>query len=530
MSTFLPVELTPLHKSLRGKSMPEALDTAAATWPDELAFHEIEGLQRSLSWAEFRSAVTGLRSGLEAAGVSPGDKVGVLITNRIEFPVTWFAVVEAGAAIVPLNPKYTSKEIDFVLGDAGATWLVGEGTLVEAHVVDGRVGPVDLSRVVLVDAENPAALSYTDLLASAATDRRTDIDPLEVTNIQFTSGTTGLPKGCLLTHEYWMELGIFGSLLDISSRRLLADHPFYYMQNQAYLMLAIFKGGTLYITPGLSRRKFMSWLHDFQIDFAWIDEDMLEFPEDPRDGKLAMKRAPVAGMPGWAYEPLLQRFGIRGRECYASTELGNGTAVPYDRDDLAGNGSMGFCFPNRESKVVDENFDEVPAGTAGELCMRGPGIMLGYHNRPEANAELFLEGGWFRTGDIVVKEADGQHFYKGRVRDMIRRSGENISAAEVEAQIATLDGVWEVAAVPVPDPARDEEVKIIVVREPGSRLSAEDIVTWARQGLASFKVPRYVEFRDELPYTPSGKIHKAALKEEPEPLHGGVVDTKGLTG
>ncbi|MFH8805618.1 class I adenylate-forming enzyme family protein [Streptomyces sp. NPDC017936] len=526
MSTSLTAELTPLHTSLRGKSMPDALDKAAATWPDTLAFHEIEGLQRSLTWAEFRAAVTGLRSGLEAAGVSPGDKVGVLITNRIEFPVTWFAVVEAGAAIVPLNPKYTTKEIDFVLGDADAAWLVGEGALVEPHVTDGKVGPVDMARMVLVDGENLSALSYAKLLHTPPTNRRTDIGSLEVTNIQFTSGTTGLPKGCLLTHEYWMELGLFGSLLDVSSRRLLADHPFYYMQNQAYLMLAIFKGGTLYITPGLSRRKFMNWLHDHQIDFAWIDEDLLEFPTDPRDTELALTRAPVAGLPGWAYKPLLQRFGIRGRECYASTEVGNGTAVPYDRDDLAGNGSMGFCFPNRESKVVDEHFAEVPYGTAGELCMRGPGMMLGYHNRPEANAELFLEGGWFRTGDIVVKEADGQHFYKGRVRDMIRRSGENISAAEVEAQIATLDGVWDVAVVPVPDPARDEEVKVIVVREPGSRLSAEDVVAWAREGLAAFKVPRYVEFRDALPYTPSGKVHKAALKEEAEPLHDGVVDTK----
>ncbi|MFC9491361.1 class I adenylate-forming enzyme family protein [Streptomyces hydrogenans] len=526
MTSTLSVELTPLQKSLRGKSMPEALDAAAATWPENLAFHEIEGEQRSVTWAEFRAAVTSLRSGLESAGVSPGDKVGVLITNRIEFPIVWFSVVEAGAAIVPLNPKYTSREIDFVLGDAGATWLIGESALIDAHVAEGKVGPVDIERVITIGAASQTALTYERLLDTPATARRALIDPLEVTNIQFTSGTTGLPKGCLLTHEYWTELGIYGSLLDVSSTRLLADHPFYYMQNQAYLMLAIFKGATLYITPGLSRRKFMNWLHDYKIDFAWIDEDILEFPADPRDAHLVMKRAPVSGMPGWAYEPLLQRFGIRGRECYASTELGNGTAVPYDRDDLVGNGSMGFCFPNRESKIVDENFNEVQAGTPGELCMRGPGIMLGYHNRPEANAELFLDGGWFRTGDIVVKEADGQHYYKGRVRDMIRRSGENISAVEVEAQIATLDGVYDVAAIPVPDRDREEEVKVIVVREPGSDVTAEQVIAWAREGLAAFKVPRYVEFRAELPYTASGKIHKAALKEEAEPLHDGVIDTK----
>lgn len=526
MSQTIDVELTSFQQAMRGKSMPDALDAAANTWPDNLAFHEIEGAQRSMTWSHFRAAVTSLRSGLEAAGVAPGDKVGVLLTNCLEFPVTWFSLVEAGAAIVPLNPKYTSREIDFVLSDAGATWLVGMSWLVDRHVVDGKIGPVDLNRFVAVGGSVHAGLSYEELTSASATARRTEIDPLEVTNIQFTSGTTGLPKGCLLTHEYWMELGIFGALLDLDSVRLLADHPFYYMQNQAYLMVALFKGGALYITPGLSRRKFMGWLRDFKIDFAWIDEDLLEFPPDPRDSGLALQRAPVAAMPRWAYAPILERFGIRARECYASTELGNGTYVPYDRDDLAGNGSMGFCFPNRESKVIDGSGDEVPAGTQGELCMRGRGIMLGYHNRPEANAELFLDGGWFRTGDVVIKDADGQHFYVGRTRDMIRRSDESISAAEVEAHVGALAGVYDVAAVPVPDAQRGEEVKVIIVREAGSELTAEQVVAWAREGLASFKVPRYVEFRAELPYTPSGKIHKAGLREEPQPLHEGVVDTR----
>lgn len=526
MTQTLELALAPFQAALRGRSMPDALDAAASTWPQRPALVEVEGERRSMTWAELRAAVTSLRSGLELAGVGKGDKVGVLITNRCEFPIAWLAVVEAGAAIVPLNPKYTAREIDFVLSDAGATWLIGEGDLIDRHLNGGGVGPVAAEMVIAVGDCEKAVRSYEKLLTAEPTPRRLDIDPLEVTNIQFTSGTTGLPKGCLLTHEYWMELGIYGSLLDASSTRLLADHPFYYMQNQAYLMLAIFKGGALYITPGLSRRKFMDWLHDYRIDFAWIDEDLLEFPVEDRDSRLALKRAPVAGMPSWAYGPMLDRFGIRARECYASTELGNGTAVPYDRDDLAGNGSMGFCFPNRESKVIDERQREVPPGTAGELCMRGTGLMLGYHNRPEANDELFLDGGWFRTGDLVIKEEDGQHFYVGRIRDMIRRSGENISAAEVEAYIAALAGVSAAAAIPVPDAVREEEVKVIIVREAGSNVSAQDVLTWARQGLAPFKVPRYIEFRGELPYTASGKVHKAALRDEPNPLSEGVIDTK----
>lgn len=524
--TKIAVTLTAHQEALRGKTLPDALDAAAQAWPGQLALHEIEGEQRSLTWNQFRVSVTRLRSGLEAAGLKIGDKVGVLIRNQIEFPVAWLAIVEAGAAIVPLNPKYTAREIDFVLGDAGATWLIGISDLIETAAGNGRIGPVPLDRVVSIGAGELAALDYDELMETPATPRRTDIDPVGIANIQFTSGTTGLPKGCLLTHRYWVELGIFGAALDQEARRLLADHPFYYMQNQAYLATALFKGAALYITPGLSRRKFMDWLHDYRIDFAWIDEDMLLFPEDPRDKELALKRAPVAGMPGNAYAPIEERFGIKARECYASTEIGSGTAVPFERDDLTGNGSMGFCFPNRESKIVNECFEEVPAGTPGELCFRGPGMMLGYHNRPEANTELFLPGGWFRTGDIAVKDDDGQHFYLGRLRDMIRRSGENISAAELELHIGTMPGVEDIAAVPVPDPDREEEVKVIIVPEDGADLTAEQVVAWAQGGLAPFKVPRYVEFRDELPYTASGKIHKAALKEETNPLHDGVTDTR----
>ena len=372
MTQTLSLILTAHQQALRGKTLPDVLDAAAATWPQNLALYEVEGQRRSVTWSELRSAVSHLRSAMEVAGVTRGDRVGVLMTNRLEFPVAWLAIVEAGAAIVPLNPKYTRREIDFVLSDAGATWLIGEHHLIDAQVFDHRVGPVQIDRVIAIGESTEALLNYDALLAAPITARSADIAPLDVANIQFTSGTTGLPKGCLLTHEYWIELGVFGAALDHDSMRLLADHPFYYLQNQAYLATAMCKGAALYITPGLSRRKFMGWLHDYGIDFAWIDEGILEYPADPRDRQLALKRAPVSAMPSSAYAPIEQRFGIKARELYASTEIGNGTVTPYDRDDLAGNGSMGFCFPGRESKIIDENLTEVPAGTAGELCFRDP--------------------------------------------------------------------------------------------------------------------------------------------------------------
>lgn len=511
------------HEAIRAMTMSEALDFVAERQPNQLALEEVEHLRRRMSWGQFREQVDRLRSGLERAGLKPGERVGLLLKNQIEFPVAWFAVIGAGCAIVPLNPKYTTRELDFVLADAGATWLIGLGELIDQHVTDGSVGDISAERMVALGSSNSSHLEYEALLASPVTERTHKPETSEIVNVQFTSGTTGLPKGCLLTHEYWIELGVLGSASYGDPQRFLADHPFYYMQNQAYFMMTLASGGAMYVTPGLSRRKFMGWLHDYEIDFAWVDEDMLEFQPSDLDSQLALKHAPVSGMPGEAYAPLKERFGIDARESYASTEVGSAIGVPLARADLAGTGTMGYCLPNRESKVIDEQLNEVAPGTPGELCLRGKGIMLGYHNRPEANAELFLPGGWFRTGDLVMKNTDGLHYFVGRLKDIIRRSGENISALEVEMHLANLEGVRDVAVIPVPDPQREEEVKAVIVRSNAS-LTVDDVIRWAGEGLAPFKIPRYVEFREELPYTGSGKVAKGTLKNEP-PIHAGVFDT-----
>lgn len=529
--TTLSFDLDERTRRVLAMTLPEALDHAAETWPDRTALVFIEDECPDLTWRELRDQVVRVRAGLSSAGVVRGDKVGVLLRNQVEFPVTWLAVAGLGAAIVPINPRYTPREVEFVLSDAGATWLVAAADILETYQADSAVGPVAFSNVFAVGGGVLGTLEFEDLLAAdpdSFDHLAAKVDPDDVVNIQFTSGTTGLPKGCLLTHRYWVELGVYGALTFTEAQRTLADHPFYYMQNQGYLACAMTVGGALYVTRGLSRRKFLGWLVDHEIDMAWIDEGMLDFPPDDRDGKLAMKNAPVMALPTTLHAELEERFHLRARELYASTEIGNCTFAPWDRDDVVGTGSMGFCYPNRETKVVDEQLVEVAAGTPGELCVRGSGMMLGYHNRPEVNAELFLPGGWFRTGDVVRKDSDGQHYYVGRLRDMIRRSGENISSAEVEQHIAMMAGVNDVAVVPVPDPVRDEEVKAIVVLEPGAHVTADEVVAWARTGLAAFKVPRYVEFRSSLPYTGSGKVAKGELKKE-EPLTDAVLDMLGVS-
>jgi acyl-CoA synthetase (AMP-forming)/AMP-acid ligase II len=505
------IELKPHHAKIAAATIPEALEYAAATWPDDPAVHIIETGER-LTWAQLHDTVERVRAALEERGLRPGDKVGLILRNQIEFPLAWLAVIEAGAVVVPVNPRYTRREVEFVTGDVEASWLI-----VADDLTDLAAGLVPADRTL-------TASDIEQLRAHARSARTHQATQQEVVGIQFTSGTTGLPKGCIHTHAYWILMGAYAAAQMDDPRSILADHPFYYMQNQFYLMTALACGGQIHVTPGLSRSKFMRWLIDYEIDFAWIDEGMLDFPPSEEDKRLSLKQAPVDGITPALHRPLEERFGLRAREWYGSTEAGTGVYVPWDRADRVGTGSMGWCHPLRESKIIDESGAEVAPGGTGELCLRGPGMMLGYHNRPEVNAELFLDGGWFRTGDIVRKTADGEHFYLGRVKDMIRRSGENIAAAEVEQHLLGLDGIAEVGVVPVPDPKRDEEIKAIIVLEAGRTVTPAEIVARCREGLAAFKVPRYIEFRNELPYTASGKIAKSVLKAE-EPLGGNVIDT-----
>ncbi|MEU9448886.1 class I adenylate-forming enzyme family protein [Streptomyces sp. NPDC048277] len=527
MPEQLHIELAPHHRGFLGLTVPEALDLAADRWGDRLAVRMIEGEPSEHTWSELRELVARVRSGLESAGVAPGDKVGIMLGNQLEFPLSWLAVIEAGAVAVPLNVKYTAREVDFVLSDAGARWLIADAETIVRLRQDGGVGPVPLGRVVAVGDDVPGAGPvFSDLVASGVTPRTHRADPLDVVNIQFTSGTTGLPKGCLLTHEYWIEFGVYGSALFDDPQRLLADHPFYYMQNQAYFMIAMAGGGALCVTAGLSRRKFMGWLVDHRIDFAWLDDFLLDEPARDTDRQLAIKKAPISEISGKAHAALEQRFGLRARDWYASTEAGNGTFVPWERTDLVGTPTIGALWPTREAKIIDVDGNEVAAGTSGELCLRGSGMMLGYHNRPEANAELFLPGGWYRTGDLVRRDGEGLYYFEGRIKDMVKRSGENISCAEVELRILELPEVAEAGVIPVPDPDRGEEVKAVLVLKDGAALSAGEVEEWCRQGLAAFKVPRYVEFRDELPHTSSGKVAKSVLRGEPAPLTGKVVDLR----
>jgi acyl-CoA synthetase (AMP-forming)/AMP-acid ligase II len=238
-----------------------------------------------------------------------------------------------------------------------------------------------------------------------------------------------------------------------------------------------------------------------------------KLPDDPRLRELGVAWIAISGLRSPLHRPLEARFDAPVRELYGLTETGSTLFMPVDAETMSGSGSCGVPAPYRECRIVDARGREVAPGESGELWVRGRSILTEYYRDPEANAAAF-SGEWFRTGDLFTRDAAGFYTIQGRIKDSIRRSGENIAAREVEEAAAALPGILECAAVGVPDDLRGQEVKLCVVLQPGhspQTLTPQAMIAHCAEHLAGFKVPRYVAYYDTLPRTSSGKVAKQAL-------------------
>jgi acyl-CoA synthetase (AMP-forming)/AMP-acid ligase II len=504
------------------------VDASAQRMGEQAAMHFI-ATGRSYSYREVQSLSRAVAAGLMARGVRFGDRVGVMLGNVPEFPLTWLAIARVGAVMVPINSRYTPREVAYVLGDSGATFLVTDAAThaVLADAAELRESPA-MRQVAVVGATGAQAwetLAATDP-AAFHVEREPALDDL--LNIQYTSGTTGLPKGCMLTHRYWLVLSRVASFRtggDI--RNVLSAQPFYYMDPQWQLLMAFHLSGTVFIAERPSGTHFLDWIHRFRIGYCIFPQIVLKQPPDAKDAELPLKLASIFGWRRDAHLEVERRFNVTARESFGMTEVGSALSVPQAATAMVGSGSCGIPSPFREVTIRDADGQPVPDGEIGELWVRGPGIMLGYWNKPEANAECMRPGGWFRTGDLFRRDAQGFHYIVGRVKDMIRRSGENIAAREVEAVLMDRPDVLEAAVLGVPDEDRGEEVKAcLVLRPPATRetFDLQALIAHCAAHLAVFKVPRYYEIRESLPKTPSEKVAKHLLRAERADLRAGAFD------
>jgi crotonobetaine/carnitine-CoA ligase len=495
------------------------IDEAADAAGDRMAWDFFESGEKT-TYAELRRRVHGLARSLSAIGVRKGTHVAVMLPNVTAFPLTWLAIGTLGAVMIPVNVGYQPRELRYVLQTGDAEYAVIDHAylaMLEACMAEGGLRIAKQNLVVWGQAED--GVHDWEGLAQPTEERFVAPEPVgldDLLNIQFTSGTTGFPKGCMLTQRYWLTSGKVNAFRDGRDyRRILASTPMYYMDPQWLLLMAFYHRATIYVAARQSTSRFTSWIRQHEIEFCLFPFLVFKNPPGPEDRLDSLIRGNIYGVAPAIHAKLEERFDFCAREAFGMTELGSAMFMPIEATDMVGSGSCGLPSPFRECRIVDEQDQPVAPGEVGELCVRGPGIMLGYYKNPEATARA-LRGGWFHTGDLFRQDERGYFYIVGRQKDMIRRSSENIAAREVESVINSIPVVLESAAVPVPDDTRGEEVKAyIVLRDPqGSGDEVlEEIIKGCQAQLARFKVPRYFSFRTELPKTPSLKVAKQSLLE-----------------
>ena len=298
------------------------------------------------------------------------------------------------------------------------------------------------------------------------------------------------------------------------------------MNCQWLLAAALHMGATLLVAPGPSATRFLPWVREHGAEWCIVPELVLKQPALDDERRTALKVACLAAVSPHGQREVARRFGVPACEIYGMTEIGGATATPVACGTLDMQGSIGVPMLHRELTVRDEAGVPVPPGAEGELWVRGPAMLRGYHRRPNADAELFRPepgGTWFRTGDLARADPDGFHWIVGRLKDMVRRSGENVAAREVESVLLAAPEVVEAAVVAVPDADRGEEVKAVLVLRPGLQPGpalVDRLRAHCAADLAPFKVPRYWAFLPELPRTASKKVEKAALRRVGDPKAG----------
>ncbi|MEV6418484.1 AMP-binding protein [Streptomyces sp. NPDC051662] len=516
---------------LLGDTIGANLDRAIAAFPDREALVDVPSGRR-WTYAEFGAAVGELARALLGHGVAKGDRVGIWAVNCPEWLLVQYATARIGAIMVNVNPAYRAHEVEFVLRQSGISVLVASLTHrtsdYRALVEEVRARCPELRSVHYIgdpswhELLDRAGEVTDDQLAAREAALSCD-DPI---NIQYTSGTTGFPKGATLSHHNILNNGYFvGETVGYTEHdRVCLPVPFYHCFGMVMGNLGATSHGACVVIPAPSfeaaatlraveRERCTSlygvptmFIAELNLpDFASYDLSSL------RTGIMAGSPCPVEVMKRVVAEMNMAEVSI----CYGMTETSPVSTQTRRDDDLERRtGTVGRALPHIEVKVVDPvSGVTLPRGTAGELCTRGYSVMLGYWNEPERTAEVIDAGRWMRTGDLAVIREDGYAQIVGRIKDMIIRGGENVSPREIEEFLYGHPEVADVQVVGVPDEKYGEEILACVIpRDPAAPPALEDIVSYCRERLAHYKIPRRVEILSEFPMTVSGKVRKIELR------------------
>lgn len=449
----------------------------------------------------------------------PGEMVAAMSANCVEFMIAWMATVANGCAFVALNPDAGEHDLTHVLEDSQAVIVIcDEPSAKRLEQLPSR--PASIREVLVLEGREPERLEPWQ---GSAPLRFSDasVSPTAVTNVYYTSGTTGPPKGCMVAHAYWRRM--VGSYLTerglTADDRILCCLKFFYNDPSWQLLTSLQAGAAVVVMRKFSVSRYWDVVNDNGVTQLFtigsIPALLLSAPVSPREREHKVRFGVQVAIDASLHHEMTERWGIPWMDAYGLTETGGLIGMPPEEAErMTGSGAMGRPRTGVQARLVGEDGIEVEEGLPGELLVKAPDIMTGYLNRPEATKEAIDEEGWFHTGDYVRQDSDGWMYFVGRKKDIVRRAGENIAAAEVEEVLRTHPLVIDAAVVPVEDKLRGEEVLAYIYtasEEPAATI-APSLTELCASKLARHKVPRYLLFTTEdLPRTPSMRVAKSQL-------------------
>jgi len=543
-------------------TFPQVLDRMVEEFPDQYAF-KYTTLDYTRTYEEFREDVDNFARALISLGVKPGSKVAIWATNVPAWYITFWATTKIGAVLVTVNTAYKIHEAEYLLRQSDTHTLVMIESALDSNyrsiineicpeIAKNKAGqPLHCKRlpflrnVISVDFRQPGSLTFDEAMD------RADLVPLEevhrlaakihpddVCNMQYTSGTTGFPKGVMLTHYNVVNNGkCIGDRMGLSTAdRMMIQVPMFHCFGMVLSMTAsMTHGATLCPLPYFSAKSSLACINQERITcFNGVPTMFIAMFNHPDYRKTDFSHMRTGIMAGAGCPPELMKRAAQPDEMnmrgivsvYGQTESAPGSTMSAWTDDLnLRTETVGYDFPHVECKIIDpETGEEVPNGVNGEFCSRGYNTMKGYYKMPEATRNTVDAEGWLHSGDLACRDENGTYRITGRLKDMIIRGGENIYPKEIEEFIYTHPAVRDVQVIGVPDKKYGEEIMAcVILKEPGS-VTVDEMTGFIKASMARHKVPRYIEFVDAFPMNAAGKILKYKMREEAAKRFGLVGD------
>ncbi|MGH2319221.1 long-chain-fatty-acid--CoA ligase [Planococcus sp. SE5232] len=510
------------------KTMPQLLSETAKKIPDHIA---IKFYQKEMSYKELDLFSTVFASSLQQTGIQKNDRVAIMLPNCPQYIISYYGVLKAGAIVTQINPMLLENELLYLLNDSGAETIVVYEPLYPR--IQAIAKETSLKNIIVVSFETEKTVLDQAVHFEAFVEKGTGkvatvaIDPAEdVAVLQYTGGTTGLSKGAMLTHRNiavnaLQSQEFFKDEVTFGEESCLTVIPLFHVFAMSSAMnLSILNGSKNILLPRFDLEEVLETIKREQpTTFPGVPTMYIAITNHPKAKEYGIDSIKIcnsgsAPMPLETMKDFENQTGAKILEGYGLSEASPVTHCnpPFDERKP---GSIGIGLPSTEYKVVDlaTGEKEVPAGEIGELIIRGPQVMKGYWNMPEETANT-LRNGWLFTGDIAKMDENGYAYIVDRKKDLIISSGYNVYPRDIEEVLYEHPAVQEAVAIGIADPYRGESVKAIIVKKADKDISEEQLIAWAKDKMAAYKVPRVIEFRDELPKTNVGKILRRALREE----------------